>query len=500
MSQHINRRRNPSISDWLRYHFLEKKLNTFFGYFLLTLTAVGSTYAISMIDYKIGPILIAVVGSLLLLVAFFKYPYFGFYSLIVLSAIAPMLERLFTWPVPVGTFVEILTYLSLLTVQMNYDLRKSMDARFWRNPITIGFYILLGYYVIELFNPAMLSKLGWFSFFRKQINTFVFYYLCYCFLNSKKRIFFFIDFIIIFTTILALYACKQQWFGYAGFELRGIGKGMILLVQGGFVRKISVFGDPATSGILFACVAMFCLVLLLRESNKKRKIWLAIATFINLLGYSYSGTRTATLMIVVGVAIYSIATIYEKRSLLFLISSVVLFSVFMVMPFQNVITGRIKSTFEGTKDLSAAIRDYNRHQVQPYIHEHPIGGGIFTCGFEGPKYNHGHYLELLQPDSGYMKVIAEQGPIGLILLLLFYFIALRQCIRNFYRSRQAEIQNYYIALLVMLFTMFVAQYSQMALIQYPIIYYFHAALIIIIKLIDYDSERDTENLQNTKYA
>src|SRR5215467_7099861 len=137
MSQHITRRESLSFGNWLKYHFLEKKLNTFLGYFLLTLVAAASSYAISIVDYKIGPILIVLVASLLMLVAFFKYPYFGFYFLIILSAIAPTLEKLFMWPVPVGTFVDILTYLLLIVVLMNNDLRNSIDGRFWRNPISI---------------------------------------------------------------------------------------------------------------------------------------------------------------------------------------------------------------------------------------------------------------------------------------------------------------------------------------------------------------------------
>ena len=82
----------------------------------------------------------------------------------------------------------------------------------------------------------------------------------------------------------------------------------------------------------------------------------------------------------------------------------------MVMPYQNAITYRIRSTFEGTKDASAAIRDYDRHEVQPYIQAHPMGGGIFTSGGEGNKYNKGHYLEYLQADSGYLKTLGGAGP------------------------------------------------------------------------------------------
>jgi O-antigen ligase len=156
------------------------------------------------------------------------------------------------------------------------------------------------------------------------------------------------------------------------------------------------------------------------------------------------------------------------------------------MPIQNPVTNRIRTTFEGTKDPSASLRDYNRHSVQPYIQDHPLGGGIFTCGYEGPKYNHGHYLEMLQPDSGYMKVIAEEGAIGLAIMLIFYFICMRTGIRAFYRAKSPMLGNYYIALSVMMFTLMVGQYSQPVLVQYPVALYFYAILIVFLKLPDYD--------------
>jgi cell division protein FtsW (lipid II flippase) len=293
---------------------------------------------------------------------------------------------------------------------------------------------------------------------------------------------------IALSTLLALYACKQQWFGYAGFELRwiGTGGGLDLLLQAGLLRKFSVFSDPATSGILFACISVLCIILFIRTKNKNERLWLGVAGIINLLGYSYSGTRTATMMILAGICLYCISTLYEKRTVFFMLFSVLSLALLMIMPYQNAITNRIRSTFEGTSDQSAAIRDYDRHQVQPYIQDHPIGGGIFTCGFEGPKYNPGHYLENLQPDSGYMKTVAEQGGIGLALLLIFYFIVMRHGYHYFFRAKDPEIRNYYIALLVMMFTLLVAQYAQMAITQCPVVLFFQAIMVIFIKLANCD--------------
>jgi hypothetical protein len=480
--------KGSSIRQWLRYHFLDKKLNTRFGYFFLSGIALLLVYGIVGVDKTTGPVVLAIVTGILLLIVLMKSSYFGFYFLIAFSSITITIDRLVELPLPSGTLVEILTYFLLLSLLLKFELKKNINLRFWTNPITFGLYILFAYYVVELFNPEMLSPVGWISFFRKQLSYFVFYYLCYCLLDSRERIIYFVRFMIALSTVLALYACKQQWFGYAGFELRwiGTGNGYTLLFQGGMLRKFSVFSDPATSGILFAGIVMLCVILLYRSNDKKEKKWLGLALAINLLGYSYSGTRTATLMIIAGILLYCLSTIYERRTLVFMLYSSLVFTILMVMPYQNAITNRIRSTFEGTKDASAAIRDYDRHEVQPYIQAHPMGGGIFTSGGEGNKYNKGHYLEYLQADSGYLKTLAEQGPIGLALLLIFYFIFMRFGYYRFYRAKDPVIRTYYIGLLVMMFTLLVAQYAQMAISQYPVVLYFNASLIIFIKLADFD--------------
>jgi len=477
-----------SAGQWFRYQFLEKKLNTRFGYLFLAVIALFLGYGVVALGKLTGPLVLGVAGCFLLTIVLFKSPYFGFYFLIAFSSVTVTIDRLVELPLPSGTLIDFFTYLLLLSLMLKFELRKNLNLRFWTNPITIGFYILFAYYVIELFNTEMFSPIGWFSFFRKQLSYFIFYYVCYCLLDSKKRIVFFVRFMIALSSFAALYACKQQWFGYSGFELRwiGTGNGYSLLFQGGMLRKFSFFSDPATSGILFASICMLCVILLFRSRDKLERKWLGAALILNLLGYSYSGTRTATLMIIAGILLYCLSTIYERRTVVFLLYSLLVFTLLMSVPYQNAITNRIRSTFEGTKDASAAIRDYDRHEVQPYIQAHPMGGGIFTSGGEGNKYNKGHYLEYLQADSGYLKILAEQGPIGLALLLIFYFILMRHGYYKFFRAGNMEIRTYFIGLLVMMFTLLVAQYAQMAITQYPIVLYFYGTLVIFIKLADFD--------------
>ena len=58
MGNVINTRRF-SFRQSLKYHFIEKKMNTFFGYLFLTVFAAAVTSGIALIDYKIGIMVIA---------------------------------------------------------------------------------------------------------------------------------------------------------------------------------------------------------------------------------------------------------------------------------------------------------------------------------------------------------------------------------------------------------------------------------------------------------
>ncbi len=480
---------NP-VREWFSYHFKEKKLNTWLGYFILGLMGIGLAYLNSEVDFKVSFGFTGFFAAILIVILFLRYPYFGMYFLIAYSAFPITLLR-FTSneSIPFNTLTDLLIYLTMISVLSKPEYRARVDKAFWNNPVMHTFIILLIFYLVQGANPNMLSKLGWLSFLRRYISILMFFYFSYALLHSWSRMKYFIHFSLVFTSLLAAYACKQQWFGLAGFEMNYItrAKGQLeLLIQGGLLRKFSTLSDPATSGILFSSVAVQCILLFLREKSRKARIWLMMGIVLNLLAYGYSGTRTATLMIVAGFAFYSVATLYEKRTLVFISVILVAFTILMTMPFSPPSIGRIRSTFMGTKDASANVRDVNRHRIQPYLYAHPMGGGIFTCINEGLKYNPGHYLATFPPDSGYMKIFAEQGWIGLLVNLITYGMIMWFGLKNFYSIRNPEIQNHCIALLTVIFMLWVGQISQMAMGLEPQVYYYLAALVLFIKIPNYD--------------
>ena len=213
---------------------------------------------------------------------------------------------------------------------------------------------------------------------------------------------------------------------------------------------------------------------------------------------SYSGTRTCNAMLVAGLLSYIVFTLNEKRTVIVLISAVVLTVFILFGPLQNSpVVYRIKTTFEGSKDASAMARDINRKNIQPYIYQRPMGGGLQTCGEEGNRFYPNHRLAGFPPDSGYMKIMLEQGWVGLAINIIFYFIILQRGIIGFYDSKKQEIKTLYIAFTVCFFSLIVGQYSQLAIAQYPQYLFYLATLVIFYKLKEYDTKNPEEYVHET---
>jgi putative inorganic carbon (hco3(-)) transporter len=497
MSKVIKTNIVTSFTDWLRYNFFIKKFNTPAGWIVMALLGIGLAFS-GTIDSRL-PILITVgVAGICFVLLLLQYPQFGLIATLIISALVTLPEKLFYSYLPWPALVEALIYLLVIAVIAKQYREKISIRRLWRWPLTISFVALLMYYMLDIFNPIYHNIGGVTNFIRKQFGSFLFYVVCYFIFNSYKSITRFLNVWLVLVTLIALYAIKQQWMGLTDKEMNWlmiIPERYDLFNQSGFIRKFSIMNDPAALGTLCASTAVFTLVLAIRANTKRKRNWFYFSTLILLLGGSYSGTRTSNLMLVAGVLAYAVFTLTDKRTYK-LVLAAVFFAFFMLFgPFKNnIVVLRAMSTFEGTKDASANLRDYNRHRIQPYLYAHPMGGGIGTCGIEGSIYNPTHYLTNFQPDSGFMKILAEQGWIGLLLQLIFYFIFLQRGIYGYFHSKNPEIKTWYIAITTGLFSLLTGQYSQIAISPYPQLLFYIAALVILYKLKDYDTDPETKEI------
>ncbi len=488
-----------SFQDWIRHNFVTRKLNTVFGLIFLSLLAVLLSYITVLVDAKMAIIVVGAMLGVLLMILCLLYPMFGYYFTIFISLFTSMPERLMnTGMIPTGLIPEYFSYITLVGVITKQEYRKEITSKFWSHAITIWMIVLLLYYLLEFFNPAMHGTLGWFNFIRKQGSLFAFFYISYCLITTRKTAQQMVNFWIAVSLIEALYACKQQWFGLFGFETRWLMSDPIrmeLFINWGFTRKFGLLSDPANSGILYGACGTFILILALRASGFRKQVFFYTAAIVNLLASSYSGTRTATMITVLGIVFYGVLTLYEKRTVIFMtFCAVTLVGIILVPIYDNAVINRVKSTFEPSSDNSAIVRDVNRKGVQPYFYSHPIGGGIFTAGNIGMLYNPGHYLSHIPPDSGYMQILMDQGYVGMILTLFFYFYILRTGTFYFYRVKDPELKTIYAANLVFLFCMMSAQISQMAIPMYPSIFYMYTIFALQLKMHYFDGSKNEQSI------
>ena len=174
--------------------------------------------------------------------------------------------------------------------------------------------------------------------------------------------------------------------------------------------------------------------------------------------------------------------INQGRTILFSVFVFLSFLCLMYLPINsNNTINRIRSTFEFSDDASLNVRDVNRASIQPYIYQHPFGGGLNTSGGLGKKYNAGHILAGFPPDSGYVKAAIETGWVGLFLLCIIYFVTLHYGVVSYFWCKNKILKSYLIASVVCVFTFVIAQYGQEATDQIPGFFLFYSCFAVFIK-------------------
>jgi hypothetical protein len=311
-------------------------------------------------------------------------------------------------------------------------------------------------------------------------------------LKDFKTIRKFLKLWLLLAFVAGFYGCLQQWFGLPKYQYDYImsdptGIGLITLDNGEF-RKFSFLSGVTDYGISMAGSAIITLVILLyHKTTRIKRYLLGFATLIMVLGMAYSGTRTATLMLVAEMCMYILMTINKPKTLFFAGFFAVAFMGIMIVPsYGNGTLNRIKSAFEFKEDESLNVRDENRQYIQPYIHSHPIGGGVATTGVSNLKNNIGHPLAGFPTDSGLLTIVLEFGWIGLFIQCLAYFFTLQQAVLGFYRSKIPKFKTVFLICATCLFGYVVAQYSQTSIGQVPGAFLYYGLTAIIIRLRQYE--------------
>jgi hypothetical protein len=371
--------------------------------------------------------------------------------------------------IPVGVILDSLLLSTLAGMIFDKSKPTPTSVDYLKDPLLLIFYLYSCYLFIQVLNPNMYNIQGWIIYIRVFIRNGILIFIALRLLRTWPEIYTFFKYWLGMSTLAGVYACIQQAIGLFPFERSYIAKfpeKFNTVILQGRVRIFSFMADPAAFGILMACGVILCLVLLTASSqlvNFRKKALLLFMVIVQLLGLAFSGTRTAYVMLPMGLILFFLLNIQNRNTVITAIVCAFGMAVLLFGPFYgNPTIVRVRSAFVGSKDESMQVRDINRHSVQPYIHSHPIGGGLMTTGNSGSSLNPGHPLAGFQTDSGYLHAALELGWIGLIVVCLYMYMGFKYAVSNYFRCDKPFNKLLLTGMAAVLFSIIVAQYAQEA--------------------------------------
>ena len=453
--------------------------------FLLALIAgYLAANGLSFVTFAIGAILL---GTLIIHSCLFN-PLQGSYLLMFIGFFTAYPGRLLNKSLPLSTFVEVLVLFLFIGTYWNAKKDENQKGNLMKYPVTVLIIMYVFYYAIEAFNPNVDNIIGWLFASKRFTVQILFYVIAYRLFNTPQRFKDFLKFWIVMAFIAALYGCYQQWFGLFQFELNSIDEHeMKLLFQGGAIRKFSFLEGVGTFGSLCGGMAVITIIFAINEKVKRKKYKLFFVFFILFLGMSYSGTRTTTVMLPVGIALYILMTLKNKATIMTMF--ITFFAVLFVMfaPIDNPTLNRMRSTFD-SKDESLNVRSINRKSIQPYIYAHPIGGGVATSGVDGMRFYPTHRLAGFPPDSGLLMLALDMGWVGLIVSILPFLMFLYQGIHYYYRIKNKEYKKYIVAITCSIFAIVVTMYAQVSIGNMPTVFFIFGVMSMFKRLMEVDEK------------
>lgn len=454
--------------------------------FTIIITAAIMVFTMSQGDMVTGNLLVIAIIGLIVVYGVLASAKFGISILFVTGYLLSIPGKLSGIDFPIGTLLDGLEFLLILGFFFRQKYRR--DFKIFKDPLSYAIMAWILYNFAELGNPEVVSREAWFYTIRSTALIILTYYIFVYEIRDIR----FIKFMFKLWLGLALFAAAdgfhQEVFDFFPFERKWLYSDPLrvqLLFQGGHMRKFSIFSDPVAFGYNMAAAATLCIGLLFGPYKTYKKVFLVAMIGFFLLNMIFSGTRGAFPLIPGAVLLLAILK-FNKRVLLFSVVCAVLFAGLIFMPSGNQNIMRFQSAFKPNNDASFSVRKINQARIRPYIQSHPMGGGLGTTGYWGERFSPNTMLANFPPDSGYVRVAVEAGTLGLLVICIMIFVALRTGINNYYLIKDGELKTICMTMTMVVFIYNIANYPQEAFAQFPsnIIFFFCIALITITRNLD----------------
>jgi putative inorganic carbon (HCO3(-)) transporter len=456
--------------------------------FILLIVSLLVTYLMTTVNMMVGPIIVVLFIGVFLLVGIFMNYKFSIYACFFISVFMSFANRIYPSPIPIGVVLDALAAIAFIAIFFD---KQERDWTLLKGPITFLYVIIVIYQLLQVFNPNAVSFTGWLVALRGNTSFLlylIFFHMFFSFEQVKKFTILWIS----LATVVALYGIFQEVFGLTEFEKQWVysseGRVQLLLIWG-HLRKFSLLSDPSAFGLFTGFSGLGCLILAVGPYKPLYRIVLGILAALMFISMSFSGTRTAIVMVAFGVAFYIMVTIRNKTTIALAAFAIFGGAILLFGPFYGSTANRIRSTFNMEEDASMGVRDRKRIRLQTYVQSHPFGGGLNTTGTNGVKYSPGHPLaEGWDPDSGYLLTALELGWIGLIIGLAFFYAVVTKGINNYFSINDPLLKNITLAYIVPFMALSVAHFAQDAVFQKPVYLVVTATYALMLRMPSYEKQ------------
>ncbi|MGG9961982.1 O-antigen ligase family protein [Ferruginibacter sp. SUN106] len=391
---------------------------------LLVVVSVFALIAAKMQLLGIGVLFGLFLGVVYLYLLFTK-PIIGLYTSVALSFILIGMGR-YVKDVQVGLGMDAILILTYLALIMN-KFRERVNWAPAAKDITFLAFIWLCYSLFEIVNPEAHSMAAWFSGRGVSVYMFLLVPLTLMFINSNRKLDFFLYVWGTFSILASLKGIMQLKFGVDYAEQAWLNEGNYKThILFGKLRVFSFLSDAGQFGGNQAYTAVVATIYSMAiKNNKPKKLFFVAVAILGFYGMIISGTRGA-----ISIPLAGFMTFFVLRKNIKVLSYGValLALVFIFFRFTTIGQGndqirRMRTAFD-PNDASLQVRLDNQKLLKKYLASRPFGGGIGHGGVKAQRYLPNAFLSQVATDSWYVLVWVEQGIVGLLLhlFILFYTV------------------------------------------------------------------------------
>lgn len=411
----------------------------------------------------------------------FAHPIIGVYSAVALSFILIGMGR-YVKDLQVGLGMDAILILTYLALFFN-RFENRIDWAPANKDITYFSLIWFGYSVFELVNPEARSTAAWFSGRGVSLYMMLLVPLTLLFINTHKKLDFFLYIWGIFSILATLKGIMQLKFGVDYAEQAWLNEGNYKThILFGKLRVFSFLSDAGQFGGTQGYAGVVFIIYSMAEKIKLKKYFFLTVGILALYGMIISGTRGA---ISVPLSGFMVFFVLRKNVKVLSIGVAILAVVFIFFRFTTIGQGndqirRMRTAFD-PNDASLQVRLDNQKILKRYLASRPFGGGIGHGGVKAQRYLPYAFLSQVATDSWYVLVWVEQGIVGLLLhlFILFYTVG-RSCYNIMFKIRDPLLKLKMSALTAGMVGVMVASYGNAVLGGMPtgILIYISMAIIL----------------------